>query len=326
MTSGVSRWTTCVGLSGAAMTAAMIGTSIARADTIDNFLLQAEGDMAQTAALFSELDSSSLPSLARVVSDFQSQDALISQLQTQQDAFSGALQSSSQLVNADQQLADASGDLVSASQALVNAINAGDLPLSATESLSDKLTGLEAAFGFLNAELFQVLPAEFTAAVDTVADGGTLDLASIAPELAATAAAGTSDPATLLNDAADNLTAGTQALDAVPANDVVNLLTPQLDLQGTALQALGELTSAETAISGYHDGALADLVTPWFNAVDQGWVQGTETLLTADQALEAALIDGSGVQAAELTTIAADFGVLGDLTNSLGIEFTSLLF
>ena len=190
MTCGVSRWVASVGLAGgAAVTAAMIGTSIARADTIDDFLLQAEGDMAQTATLFSGLDSSSLPSPAELVSDFQTQDELISQIQAQQDTFSETLQSSSQLINADQQLANASGDLVAASQTFVNAVNAGDLPLSATETFSDKLTGLDAAFGFLNAELFQVLPAEFNAAFVTVADGGTIDFAVLDPNLGTDAAA-----------------------------------------------------------------------------------------------------------------------------------------
>lgn len=194
MTSGISRWVVSMGLAGgAAVTAAMIGTSIARADTIDAFLLQAEGDMTQTATLFSGLDSSSLPSLAGLLSSLQSQDELISQIQTQQDTFSEALQGSSQLIDADQQLANASGDLVAASQTLVNAINAGDLPLGATETFSDKITGLEAAFGFLNAELFQVLPAEFNAGFATMVDGGTIDFASIDPGIGSDAAASAAD-------------------------------------------------------------------------------------------------------------------------------------
>lgn len=189
MTGGISRWIASVGLvGGAAVTAAVVGTSIARADTIDDFLVQAEGDMTQTATLFSGLDSSSLPSVAGVVSSFESQGELISQIQTQQDTFSEALQSSSQLVNADQQLANASADLVAASQTFVNAVNAGDLPLSATETFSDKITGLEAAFGFLNAELFQVLPAEFNAGFVTMADGGIIDFASIDPGIGSAAA------------------------------------------------------------------------------------------------------------------------------------------
>lgn len=330
MSGGVRCWVARVGVAGggAAVAATVIGTSIARADAIDDLLLQAEGDMTQTATLFSGLDSSSMPALAGAISSFESQGELISQLQTQQDGFSAALQTGSQLISADQQLADASGNLVAASQTLVNAINAGDLPLSATETFSDKLTGLEAAFGLLNAEIFQVIPAEFIAGFDTVADGGTLDLAGLDPGLAAAAVTPivTSYPFELLKDAGDNLTAATQALDAVPADDVVNLLTPQLDLQSTALQALGELTSTETTISAYDNGALADIVTPWFTFVDQGWAQGTETLLNADTALDAALTGGSGVEAAELTVIGADFGVFGDLTNSLGIELSSLLF
>lgn len=189
MTRGISRWVASVGVTGGAvMAAALIGTSIARADTIDEFLLQAEGDMTQTATLFSGLDSSSLPSVAGVVSSFESQDALISQIQTQQDMFSETLQSSSQLIDADQQLANASADLVAASQTFVNAVTAGDLPLSATESFSDKITGLEAAFGFLNAELFQVLPAELNAGFVTMVDGGTIDFSVIDPGMGSAAA------------------------------------------------------------------------------------------------------------------------------------------
>ncbi len=328
MADGIQRWAVGASLAGGAAVLAMLGASVARADTIDVFLGQAEADLAQTAALFSGLDSSSAPTLPGVVTDFESQDALIAQIQAQQDTFSEALRSSSQLLTADQQLASASGELLAASQTFVNAINAGDLPLSATETFSDKLTGLEAAFGFLDAQIFQEIPAEFTAGFDTVADGGTLDFTSLDPGLAGAAASPivTSYPFELLKDAGDNLTSATQALDAVPPADVVNELTPQLDLQSTALQALGELTTAETAISAYDNGALADIATPWFNVVDQGWVQGTESLLNADTALEAALAGGSGVEAAELTVIGADFGVLGDLFNSLGIAFTSTLF
>jgi hypothetical protein len=55
MTGGVQRWVAGVGLAGGAAAAAMmIGTPIARADTIDDFLIQAEGDMTQTATLFSD--------------------------------------------------------------------------------------------------------------------------------------------------------------------------------------------------------------------------------------------------------------------------------
>jgi hypothetical protein len=328
MVVGVRRWVAGMGVAGgAAVAAALVGTSVARADTIDLFLSQAEDDMTQVSTLFSGVDS---PSTADFLSAIETQSELISQIQTQQDTFSEALQTGSQLVSADQQLSSASGELVAASQQFVNAINAGDLPLSTTESLADKLTAADAVFSFLNAELFQVLPAEFNVGFDTVADGGTLDLAGLDPGLAASAAAVppivTSYPFELLKDAGDNLNAATQALDAVPPADVINALAPQLDLQSTALQALGEVTSAETAISTFDNGALADVATPWFNLVDQGWAQGTEALLNADTALEAALSGGSGLPAAELGVLAADLGVLGDVTNSLGIEFTSLLF
>jgi hypothetical protein len=325
----VRRWTAGVSLAGGtAVAAAMVGASIAHADVIDEFLLQAEDNLSATASLFSGLDSSSLPSDAGFISSLESEGALISQIQAQQDTFSDALQSSSQLVNADQQLADASGELVSSSQTLVNAINAGDLPLSVTESFSDKVTGLEAAFGFLNADLLQLLPAEINAAFVTIADGGTLDFASIDPGLAAEAVPPivTSYPFELLNDASSDFTQATAVLDGIPPADVVSVLTPQLAIQDTSLQALSTLDSAQNTIDAYDNGALADLATPWFNSVDGGWAQSAEALLNADQALDAALTAGSGVQAAELTVLAADLGIFGDIANSVGIGFAAALF
>ena len=147
-----------------------------------------------------------------MVSSFQSQDELISQIQAQQDTFSEALQSSSQLINADRQLANASGDLVAASQTLVNAVNAGDLPLSATETLSDKLTGLMRPSA-PQRRAFQVLPAELNAGFATIADGGTIDFAAFDPtvgtDVAASAASLTgTDPATLLSEATADLDRG----------------------------------------------------------------------------------------------------------------------
>ena len=348
MAGGVQRWAAGVGLAGgAAVVSAMIGTSIARADTVDQFLIQAEGDMSQTATLFSGLDSSSMPANAAVVSDFESQDALITQIQAQQDTFSEALQSSSQLVGADQQLADASGNLVAASQTFVNAVSAGDLPLSATESFSDKLTGLDAAFGFLNAEIFQVLPAEFNVGFDTVADGGTLDLTGLAsglaaPDVAASAAVAAADPATLLSEGTADLTQAGTVLSGIDLagqpSDTASLIPTSTELIGSQEQlqvALGNIqdmivdTQAQgSSMPGY------DLVTEATNALftnaDQGLLNADAALLASDQALAAAISSGAGFTdldtlqdaAAILGVAGADLGALG---TSFDAAFTPLL-
>jgi hypothetical protein len=343
MTNGVSRWAAGVGLAGgAAVTAAMIGTSIARADTFDAFLIQAEGDMAQTATLFSGLDSASMPTLPQVIADFQSQDALISQIQAQQDTFSEALQSSSQLIDADQQLANASGEVVAASQTLVNAINAGDLPFSATESFSDKITGLEAAFGFLNAELLQALPAEFDAGFVTVADGGTLDFASIDPGLAASAAASATDPATLLGQASADLNDASAVLSGVDLtsqpSDIASLVPTMTQfigsqemLQGAIVNLQDELVDAQlqnSSMPGY------DLVTEATNALftnaDQGLLNADAAVLASDQVFAEAISTGTGFTDTDalesavtmLSALGADFSAFG---TSFDAAFTPFL-
>ena len=348
MTCGASRWVASVGLAGgAAVTAAMIGTSIARADTIDDFLIEAEGDMTQTATLFSGLDSSSLPALAGVVSSFQSQDELISQIQAQQDTFSEALQSSSQLINADQQLANASGDLVAASQTLVNAVNAGDLPLSATETLSDKLTGLDAAFGFLNAELFQVLPAELNAGFATIADGGTIDFAAFDPtvgtDVAASAASLTgTDPATLLSEATADLTEANTALSGIDLtgqpSDIASLIPTETELIGSqeTLQAaivniqdvIVDAQAQGSSMPGYD--LVTEATTALFTNADQDLLNADAALLASDQLLAEAISSGTGFTdvdtlesaAAMLGAVGADFGAFG---TSFDAAFTPFL-
>jgi hypothetical protein len=348
MTGGVQRWVAGVGLAGGAAAAAMmIGTPIARADTIDDFLIQAEGDMTQTATLFSGLDSSSLPALAGVVSSFQSQDELISQIQAQQDTFSEALQSSSQLIGADQQLANASGDLVAASYTFVNAVNAGDLPLSATETLSDKLTGLEAGFGFLDAELFQVLPAELNAGFATIADGGTLDFAGPAPDLgsdpAASAASLTgTDPATLLSEATADLTEANTVLSGIDLtgqpSDIASLIPTSTELIGSQEMLQAGLVNFQDVIAaaeiqgssmpGYD--LVTQATTALFASSDQDLLNADAALLASDQLLAGAISGGTGLTDADtlesavtmLGAIGADFSAFG---TSFDAAFTPFL-
>jgi hypothetical protein len=113
----VRQWSAGAGLAAAA--AAVIGMGTAHADTIDELLVQAEGDFTAAATSYSGIDASLLPAqlganIAGEVSALQGQGDLVSQIQVQQDALPEVLQSSSQLVSADNQLATASGDFLSA--------------------------------------------------------------------------------------------------------------------------------------------------------------------------------------------------------------------
>ncbi|WP_422265989.1 hypothetical protein [Mycobacterium sp.] len=111
---------------GAASAAAMIGMGSAHADTLDELLIQAEGDINDAATPYSGLDPSLLPAeqaahVGDEVSALQGEAGLISQIQSQQDALPEALQGSSQLLGDDQQLATASNDLLTAMNTFVNA-------------------------------------------------------------------------------------------------------------------------------------------------------------------------------------------------------------
>jgi hypothetical protein len=177
MVSSVRRWAVGVGMaSGAAVAAAMIGaawTPAARADAIDDLLIQSEGDINDAATLYSGIDAALLPAqqaanIGGEVSALQGQADLISQIQSQQDALPEALQTSSQLVGADNQLASASGDLLSAVNTYVNAADAGDYVTGQGATLSGEVTGYFDRLDLVYAEVFQVLPTELNAEFATV--------------------------------------------------------------------------------------------------------------------------------------------------------------
>lgn len=175
MSNSVRRWAAGMGLAGGAVfAAAMIGvagTPAARADVLDDLLIQAEGDFTDAATLYSGVDASLLPAqlaanIGGEVSALQGQGDLISQIQSQQDALSQALQSSSQLVSVDNQLGTASGDLLSAVNAYVNDVDAGDYATGA--SFSGELTGYFDRLDLAGVEVFQILPAELNAEFTTL--------------------------------------------------------------------------------------------------------------------------------------------------------------
>jgi len=173
MISSVRRWATGMGLAGgAAVAAAMIGTAgapTARADVIDDLLIQAEDDIDDAATLYSGIDPSELPAtqaanIGAVASDLQNEAGLVSQIQSQQDALSEALQTNSQLVGADNQLATASGDLLSATNAYVNDADAGDYVTGYATTLTSYFDRLD----YVYAEVFQFLPAMLNAEFTTL--------------------------------------------------------------------------------------------------------------------------------------------------------------
>jgi len=210
MTGTVRRWATGVGLAGAAVAAAaMIGAAgapAACADVIDDLLIQAEGDIDDAATLYSGIDAAELPAkqaanIGAEVSALQNQAGLVSQIQSQQDALTEALQTNSQLVGADNQLATASGDLLSATNAYVNDADAGDYVTGYATTLTSYVDRLD----YVYAEVFQFLPAMLNAEFTTLFDG----FPNVEPIV----------PPDALADLAG-------ALDASPAADLASSLDP----------------------------------------------------------------------------------------------------
>jgi hypothetical protein len=302
------------GIGMAAATVAMIGMGTAHADTIDELLIQSEGDMTQTGSLYGGIDPSLLDAhqaagQAMFVSDLQNQADLIAQIQTQQDALPEALQTSSQLLGVDQHLATASGDLVSAMNTFVNAADAGDFATGQTPTLIGDVTGYFAKLDFVYAEVFQVLPAELNAEFTTVfADFPE----SVDP---VSAAATATDPGTLLSEATTNYADSNQLLAELSssASAYAPAIATNIQFQDGALQDIANVGSAESALSSYDNGVLSDFLNPVFTSVDQGWDQASEAALNADQAVESAVATGSA------TDIASAFlGIAGPEYQAIG--------
>lgn len=128
-------------------------------------------------------------------------------------------------------------------------------------------------------------------------------------------------PLELLHDASGNLTEANQVLSGAAA-DVAGM-TQQTAAQNIALDEIASLYTAESSLSSYDNGAFADLLNPWLATVDQGWAQGTEALLSADQAVAAAVTAGTGVETAVFGVFGADFQLAGDMLNDIPIEFVA---
>jgi hypothetical protein len=341
----------------AAAAALMVSASIARADTIDELLTQSEGDMIQAADLFPGVDTSSLPAIGGVVSGLQNQGDLISQIQSIQDGLPEAIQTSAPVLDADQQLATASGDLLSSSNLFVNAIDAGDFPLFHASSLAGDLMGLEATFSFLDAELFQVIPAEldallaplgaeFAGAFDSdIGSTSASAAAASADAVTATdaAAATGATPADLLSEADTDLTDANTVLSGIDLtgqpSDISSIVTSEMGIIGSQVQIQDELGMFQTQIVDEQMQQLSgmpgyDLVTQATNYLltqaDQGLLNADDALLASDQALVSSISDGSGLTDADtlggavamLEVIGADFIAFGDTFDA---AFTPIL-
>ena len=329
-TRGQTRlWTGGIGMAAAA--AAMIGAvgaPTARADVIDDLLIQAEGDINDAATLYSGIDASLLPAqqaatIGAEVSDLQNEAGLVSQIQSQQDALPEALQSGSQLVGADNQLATASGDLLSAMNAYVNAADGGDYATGAT--FSGELTGYFDRLDLVYAEVFQFLPGVLNAEFTTLFDGfPNVEPITVPTDVATSAASASASPDEVLDQAINDFNQGDAVLDTASTADLgtrsADLLSGQENLGPEIAQILPQL------------GTYQDMLTPADQAllavVDEQWVTAAQNVLSADQAFVAAdqagQLTGSGPNAADLTVIDADLGILSADFNTAGATLLAL--
>ena len=150
------------------------------------------------------------------------------------------------------------------------------------------------------------------------------------------------DPLGLLGEAGAKFTQADAVLNEVPAVGTpdetqfvnVQLADVQFQLNGLPLSGpdapdvggqLAELQTAEATILAYDGGALDSYVSPLFVNLDTNWLQGSEALLTADQAFETAATTGSTPIPAELAVFAADLNLLGSAANSVSIDWASSL-
>lgn len=103
-------------------------------------------------------------------------------------------------------------------------------------------------------------------------------------------------PADLLSDASTNYTDAGQLLSAIPSGSVGEFapaLASATEFDGTMVQGIANLDSAESALSSYGNGVLADILNPVFTNIDQSWDQASEAALSSTQALDGVIDSGS---------------------------------
>jgi|GEM_PF-765945 len=146
----------------------------------------------------------------------------------------------------------------------------------------------------------------------------------IAPSNVATSAAAVSaaanDPSGLLTEAATNYTDSNQLLGELPssASAYAPAIATQIQFQDSVLQDIANVGSAQSALSSYDNGVLADFVNPLFTNVDQGWEHASAAALSADKAVESAITTGSSTEIAS-----AFLGIAGPEYQALGPDVQS---
>lgn len=144
---------------------------------------------------------------------------------------------------------------------------------------------------------------------------GINDSAATSAAAAAAPASGTS-PADVLSDASTNYTDASQALTEIPsssAGEYTPGIASAVQFDGQMVQGIANMGSAESALSSYDNGVLAEFLNPMFNNIDQSWDQASEATLAASQAVETAADSGSttDVAAGLFAVSGAEFEALG---------------
>ena len=268
--------------------------------------------------------------------ELKERDGPITQIQGQEETFFEGLERGLCLLMEDRRLGTPWGNLLEGGRSLGKALKGGDLQLSATETFSDKLTGLDAAFGFLNAELFQVLPAEFTAGFDTVADGGTIDFTVLDPGLADRRGAphfGGAPTQPFWREATPDLTEANTVLTGIDLtgqpSDIASLIPTSTELIGSQEMLQAGLINIQNVIAdaqmqgssmpGYD---LMQATTALFTSSDQDLLNADAALLASDQLLAGAISGGTGLTDADtLESAVTTLGAMGADFSALGTTF-----
>lgn len=125
----------------------------------------------------------------------------------------------------------------------------------------------------------------------------------------------TTTPADLLSDAGTNYTDAGQLLAGISGTsigDYAPALTSVENFDANMVQGITNLDSAETALSSYDNGALAEFLNPAFINIDQSWDTASQAALDATQTLDGAVGSGStaDIGAAFLTVATTEFEAL----------------
>jgi hypothetical protein len=149
-----------------------------------------------------------------------------------------------------------------------------------------------------NVNDLEALYNQFLLALDIAPSNVTTDAASAAADSTPMAV---TTPAGLLSDATTNYTDASQLLSDIPSSSIgeyAPALASATEFDGNMLTGIANLDSAETALSSYGNGVLAELLNPVFTNIDQSWDSASQAALDATQALDGVVGNGSTAEIA----------------------------